>query len=218
MNKKGATEQLVIIIFVIILAIGGYALIYGKGVGTSWNKVSEFSKFQDTDGDGVTDYLETVQGTCPCDREITNGKETERYYLVKENLYIEEIKPWHEKEAGYLNGYFDGQLIQSNKLIDGAKPYLRFSESEIDLLHDLFEKENSQNVKLENYDFEFITFTSNAELNDLCIPKSLGIPEECTYAKFVSDLLETNNQEPTGCKTDPQTCSKLREEKALEDK
>ncbi|MBN1175300.1 hypothetical protein JXA48_01515 [Candidatus Woesearchaeota archaeon] len=218
MNNKGAMEQLVITIFIIVLAIGGYALIYGKGVGSSWGQVAEFSKFQDTDNDGVTDYLESVQGTCACDREITGGKTSERYYLIKEDLYATDIKPWHGKEAGYLNGYFDGKLSQTNVLIENPKPYLRLSESEVDTLYDLFQKENSQSIKLADYNFEFVDFTPNAELKDLCIPKSLPATEECTYTQFVSDLLETDNQKPTGCKTDPDTCSRMREEKAAEDK
>lgn len=218
MNNKGATEQLIITIFVIVLAIGGYALIYGKGVGSSWGQVAEFSKFQDTDNDGITDYLESVQGTCACDREVTAGENSERYYLIKEDLYTSKIKPWHKEDAGYLLGYFDGNLIQSNALIENPKPYLRLSESEVDQIYDLFEKENSQSIKLSNYKFEFVDFTSNAELQDLCIHSPSAPAQDCTYARFVSDILETDNQKPTGCKTDPETCSRMREEKAAEEK
>lgn len=219
MNKKGQ-EKTIYTVFAIAFGVIGLVLLFTHGFTDSYKKITDFSKVQDTDGDGVADYLETMQGTCPCDKNTVNGEKSERYYLIKEDLYNDDIQPWDDKESGYLLGYYDGKLVNTRVLIKDSKPYLRLSESDVDILYSLFQKDGTQNTKLDQYndDFKFVTFTQYAELRDLCIHTPTDSMTKCTYTKFVSDLLETENQKPTGCKTDPETCSKMREEKAAEEK
>lgn len=184
-DKLGATKVIRnIIIMVIILALLLGAVTDAFGMFRDSNK--QFN-FDDCDGDGQNNFLETQLGSCACLSESINnaGQKTDyntKVYLFKEGIFDE-------------GSNLKGKLFKQDK--DGKNiPFL--TQNDLDQIENYIKYAgNNPQMKLRFSDITKDYLISDApgsgnpgyNFEDFCYVSNKGVQSTCTFSDFKQDFL-----------------------------